>query len=236
MRAISTAVTAVLAGLLLGAAVTGCAGGGAEKELSADELLDEAHATMNALSTVTIAASTTVADGTGYSSRQTTDLEGRCTNKITWAGKGTLEQIRIDDTDYVRPDRAYLEQWSGRKAAEADEQDRWIKTPAAHAKPGDGLVDCTWPFSAFGTAVKGKPTEIGGRAAVSLKVTDEGDGHDAAKGVYTFYVATEGKPYLLRVAYKGTDYRSTTDFGAFDEPLAVRAPAESDVLDAADAG
>ncbi|MFF9687530.1 hypothetical protein [Streptomyces sp. NPDC014623] len=233
MRAISTAVTAVLAGLFLGTALTGCTSGGQEKDLSAGELLDEAHETMNALDTVTIASSTTAAAGESYSSRLSTDLEGRCTNRITWDDGGRFEQIRIDGTDYVRPNRVYLEKWSGRKAAGAGsgDQSRWIKTPAGNAKPGGGLVDCTWPFSAFGEAAKGEPTEVGGRPAVPLKVTDTAD-KGGGKGTYTFYVATEGKPYLLEVVYKGTDFRSTTSFSAFDEPLGVRAPAEDAVLDA----
>ncbi|MFJ8450225.1 hypothetical protein [[Kitasatospora] papulosa] len=231
-------MTVVLAGLLLGAAVTGCAGGGGQgEELSADALLDEAHRTMNALKTVTIASSTTGSAGSSYSSRQTTDLRSRCTNKITWTEGGSLEQIRIDDTDYVRPDRAYLDRWSGSKAAGGEAQDRWIRTPSSNAKPGDGLVDCTWPFTAFGKAEKGDRTEIGGRPAVALRVSDTGGSRDAggSDGLYTFYVATEGEPYLLKVAYRGSDYRSTTSFSAFDEPLGVRAPAGDDVLDAADA-
>ncbi|MFC9946219.1 hypothetical protein [Streptomyces pratensis] len=225
----TTAVTAVLAGLLLGTAVTGCTGGGQE-ELSADELLDEAHRTMGGLKTVTISASTTSATGSSHSSRQTTDLKGRCTNKITWSDGGSLEQVRIDGTDYVRPNRVYLERWSGRESVDAKDQNLWIRTSADNAKPGDGLVDCTWPFNAFGTASKGEPTEIGGRQAVPLKVTDDADEAEG-KGAYTFYVATEGKPYLLGVAYKGDDFRSTTSFSAFDEPLGVRAPAEGAVLD-----
>ncbi|MFE4452473.1 hypothetical protein [Streptomyces sp. NPDC056796] len=232
----ATSTAAVMTGLVLGAALTGCAGGnGQGKEPSAGDLLDEAHRTMNALRTVTIASSTTSAAGSGHSSRQTTDLEGRCTNKITWTDGGSLEQIRIGDTDYVRPDRAYLERWSGRRTAGAEDQDRWIKAPAGNAKPGDGLVDCTWPFSAFGTATKGDRTEIGGRQAVALRVTDEADTAQEA-GTYTFYVATEGKPHLLQVDYKGTDYRSTTAFSAFDEPLGFRAPAGDDVLDSAHGG
>ncbi|PZX35062.1 MULTISPECIES: hypothetical protein [unclassified Streptomyces] len=65
-----------------------------------------------------------------------------------------------------------------------------------------------------------------------MKVTDKED----AEGVYTFHVATEGKPYLLKVAYQGADYRSTTFFSAFDAPLGVRPPADADVLDTSAAG
>ncbi|MER6722110.1 hypothetical protein [Streptomyces halstedii] len=234
MRVTTTrgAATAVMC-LVAGAVLSACTGsGGGEKELTDQQLLEKAHTTMDALKTVTIEGSTTATAGSGFTSRQTTDLKGTCAYKVTLDKGGSLEQIRIGDTDYVRPDRAYLEQWSGKKEAGAKAQERWIRTPVDTSEPGDGLVDCTWPFSPFGTAVKGEPTEIDGRPAVPLKVTDEEDD----KGVYTFYVATEGKPYLLRVAYKGPDYRSTTTFSAFDEPLDVRPPADADVLDTSDAG
>ncbi len=56
------------------------------------------------------------------------------------------------------------------------------------------------------------------------------------EGVHTFHVAAEGKPYLLEVAHQGADYRSTTSFSAFDEPLDVRPPADADVLDTSAAG
>ncbi|MER7315756.1 MULTISPECIES: hypothetical protein [Streptomyces] len=228
-RGVATAVMCLAAGAVLSA----CTGSGAgEKELTDQQLLEKAHSTMDALKTVTIEGATAATAGSGFTSRQTTDLKGTCAYKVTLDKGGSLEQIRIGDTDYVRPDRAYLEQWSGKKEAGAKAQERWIKTPVDTSEPGDGLVDCTWPFSPFGTAVKGEPTEIDGRPAVPLKVTDEEDD----KGVYTFYVATKGKPYLLRVAYKGPDYRSTTTFSAFDEPLDVRPPADADVLDTSDAG
>lgn len=59
-------------------------------------------------------------------------------------------------------------------------------------------------------------------------VSDKAD----KEGTYTFYVATEGKPYILKVTYKGTGYQSTTLFGDFDRPVDVRPPAKADVLDA----
>ncbi|MFE0652655.1 hypothetical protein ACFVZH_29180 [Streptomyces sp. NPDC059534] len=63
-------------------------------------------------------------------------------------------------------------------------------------------------------------------------VTDEAD----QGGRYTFYVATEGKPYILKVVYKGAGRQSTTSYSAFDEPLDVRPPAEADILDMSAAG
>ncbi|MFD3826540.1 hypothetical protein [Streptomyces sp. NPDC058625] len=86
--------------------------------------------------------------------------------------------------------------------------------------PGDGLSDCTWPFDAFGKARKSEPTEADGRPAIALVVTDVED----RGGTYTFHVATEGKPYLPEVDRKGTDFRTTTTFSAFEEPLKVDDP------------
>jgi hypothetical protein len=222
------AVTAVLACVTTGGAVAGCSGSSSADEPSAEQLLDDANHTMKALKSVTVdAKTTTAATGKGFSSRLTTDLKGTCRSSRTWTNGARLEQIRIGDADYVRPNRAYLEM-AGKDVADAGEQKRWVKSPASETAEADGLSDCTWPFSSFGTATKGEPTEVDGRPAIRLVVTDK-----AHKGsTYTFCVATEGKPYLLSVAYKGADYRSTTSFSAFDEPLDVRPPAENDVLNA----
>ncbi|MFI9585369.1 hypothetical protein ACIHCQ_26735 [Streptomyces sp. NPDC052236] len=86
--------------------------------------------------------------------------------------------------------------------------------------------------ASFGVATKGEPTKVNGSPAIPLVVTDEAD----KGGSYTFYVATEGKPYILKVVYKGAEYRSTTSFSAFDKPLDVRPPAKADVLDASGIG
>lgn len=224
------AMTTALACLLTGAVLTGCeaAGGGAEK--SAADLLDEANRAMRALRSVTVDMSNTPdndRDGT-VTSRLRTDLKDRCTTKTTWAENGSLEQIRIGETDYVRPDETYLENWSGKPVADRPKQ--WAKVPADDARPGDGLAACTWTFESFGTARKGGATRVGDREAIAVHVTDKAD----KEGTYTFYVATEGKPYLLRTVYKGGGNVTTTSFSAFDEPLDVRPPASAQVVDKAD--
>lgn len=228
MRRTTTVVTAALACLATGAAVTGCSDGTAADEPSAEQLLDDANDTMTALKSVTVdGKTTTVATGKGFTSRLTTDLKGACRSSRTWTNGARLEQIRIDETDYVRPNRAYLEM-AGKDVTGTGEQQRWVKSPASETAEEDGLSDCTREFSSFGEATKGDPTKVDGTPAIALVVTDKAD----KGGTYTFYVATEGKPYLLKVVYKGADYRSTTAFSAFDEPLDVRPPAATDVLDA----
>jgi hypothetical protein len=222
-----------MAGLLLGAALTGCASEGGEAEKSAADLLDEANETMRALRSVTVDMSNTPdngRDGTA-TTRLKTDLKDRCTAKTTWAENGSLEQIRIGETDYVRPDERYLENWSGKPVADVRPK-QWAKVPAADAQLGAGLAACTWPFELFGRAKKGAATRVGDREAIAVHVTDKAD----KEGTYTFYVATADKPYLLRTVYKGGGNVTTTSFSAFDEPVDVRPPASAQVVDKADVG
>lgn len=205
--------------------MSGCAGTAGE-EPSAGQMLKNANDTMSALKSVTVDSVTSRSGGDGSSSRLTTDLKSRCAFKATWVTGASLEQIRIDGTDYVRPNRAYIES-SGRSMAGVKEQTRWIKTPSSESTPGDGLARCTQDFASFGVATKGKPVKVGGKPAIPLVVTDKAD----KGGSYTFYVATAGKPYILKVVYKGAKDSTTTSYSGFDEPLVVRPPAKADVLD-----
>ncbi|MFE7275901.1 hypothetical protein [Streptomyces sp. NPDC057623] len=229
MRAIPMKTALVC--LLTAAALTGCGAGDGGAEKSAADLLDEANDTMSALRSVTVDMSNTPDNGTGgITMRLRTDLEDRCTAKTTWATNGSIEQIRIGETDYVRPDETYLKNWSGKPVADVRPK-QWAKVPAADARPGTGLAACTWTFESFGTPKKGAAARVGDREAIALHVKDKAD---KAKGTYTFYVATEGKPYLLRTVYKGGGNVTTTSFSAFDEPVDVRPPASAQVVDKAD--
>ncbi|WP_346779767.1 hypothetical protein [Streptomyces sp. S3(2020)] len=223
--------TAVLACLVTaGCGAEGDGGGAGATERSAQEILDDANEAMSELTSVTVEGNTIkVGSSSGRSSRLTTDLDSRCTSEVTWDATGAvLEQIRIGETDYVRPNRAYIENWSGKPMA--GPQNIWFKTPVSDAQPGDGLSACPRDFTSFGTAKKGEPTEVDGTPAIALLVTDK----SVKEGAYTFYIATEGEPYILKVAYKGTDYRTTTTYSAFNKPLDVRPPAKS--LDASKLG
>ncbi|MEV8228168.1 hypothetical protein AB0P41_19290 [Streptomyces sp. NPDC079167] len=219
--------------LLTGAALAGCGGDGDEAaQKPADAMLDAANARMGELKSLTIKITNKVGDDT-VTWRMTTDLKSRCQVKNTYSRSGTLEQIRIGETDYVRPDKAYLETWSGNDLDTAG-PGKWAKVPVAEAKPGGGLSQCTRPFESFGTVTKGESTRIDGREALGLKVTDPSD----KGGTYTFYVATEGEPYLLKAVYKGGEggkQLTTTSFSDFDEPLDIQPPDSAEVLDMSDA-
>ncbi|GAA4079003.1 lipoprotein [Streptomyces hundungensis] len=224
MRAATIAMRAVLVCSVAAAVLTGCSGGSAAPaERSAQQLLDDANHTMSRLSWVTV-DSTGVSAGGSNTSHMTTDRKSRCTNRTTWAAGGSLEQIRIGDTDYVRPDAAYLKK-AGRGADKA--KGRWIRTPANRAQPGDGLASCPYSFPSFGEAAKGNQVTVGGRKGIEVVVHDRSD----RNGRFTFSVATEGKPYILKIFYEGSDHETTTSFSGFDEPLTMEPPAPSDVVD-----
>ncbi|MFJ2259535.1 hypothetical protein ACIOKD_14550 [Streptomyces sp. NPDC087844] len=219
-------MTAALACLVMGVSMTGCSDDSAAEELSADQMFDDANDTMRGLKSVTIDTVTKVTGGEDRSSRLTTDLKAKCAFKTTSATGASLEQIRIDRTDYVRPNRAYLKA-SGHDMTGADEQKRWVKTPVSKSQPGDGLAQCTHEFTSFDKATKGEPTKVDGTPAIPLKVADE----ENKGGSFAFYVATEGKPYILKVVYKDSEFDNTTSFSAFDKPLDVDPPGKDEVLD-----
>ncbi|MFF7871257.1 hypothetical protein ACFZCT_33110 [Streptomyces qaidamensis] len=220
-------VTTTALCLLAGTALAGCGVGGTGEDRSAGDILDEANATMRKLNSVTVDITNRTTGGGTVTSHLVTDLHGRCRSRTTWSGGGVLEQIRLGTTDYVRPNRAYLQKWK-KMPGVAGEQRLWVKTPVDPASSGDGLTSCERPFDSFGTARKGDSTRVGDTRAVEVIVTDKAD----QGGTYTFYVAEEGEPYLLKTVYKSAAQRTTTSFSGFDEPLNVRAPKPGEVLSA----
>ncbi|MFD8257765.1 hypothetical protein ACFV19_02215 [Streptomyces griseoluteus] len=232
--------SAVALVLLLGCAATGCAETHAATDprtatdpRSAAQLLDSANRTMKALRSVTITTET-IATGGGrvYSGRRTTDLESRCAYKASFRSGSELEQIRMGGTDYIHGNDMYFEMW-GRETVPAMRQKPWLKSPVSAARGADDLTVCTWPFTSFGRPTKGAQTELHGRPVIPVEVRDKAGESPFARepGIYTFYVAAEGTPYLLELGYKGPHNRTTTVFNGFDKPLAVRPPATADTLD-----
>ncbi|MFF5638960.1 hypothetical protein [Streptomyces sp. NPDC012825] len=221
-------MTTALVCVATGFALAGCSDGATPPEPSAAELLDRANETMKALTSVTVDWTYTGAIAVaGQSGHMTTDLKDTCAARLAWTGGGTFEQIRIGDTAYARSEPAPLK-GAAAKAPGAGAGKHWTKVPVDKETAELGPTSCAQEFASFGTATRGGPTEVGGTPAISLVVTDKAD-----KGsTYTFHIATEGEPYILKVAYEGPEHRTTTTYSAFDRPLDVRPPAAADVRDA----
>ncbi|MFC8291178.1 hypothetical protein ACFUJ0_13720 [Streptomyces sp. NPDC057242] len=216
-------MTTALLCAVTGAALAGCSDGAAPPEPSAAELLDRANDTMKALTSVTVDwtyTGTATGAGGDQSGHMTTDLKDTCAIRLTRSGTGTYEQIRLGDTAYARS-KGTSPKGAAAKAAGAGAGKHWTTFPVDKETAEPGPTSCTQEFASFGTATKGEPTEVGGTPAIRLVVTDKAD----KGGTYTFHVATEGRPYILKVDYKGPEHRTTTTYSAFDRPLDVRPPA-----------
>ncbi|MFK4111751.1 hypothetical protein [Streptomyces sp. NPDC002176] len=150
----------------------------------------------------------------------------------TFRNGAELQQLRIGGTDYIHGNDGYFELW-GRDTVPAMRQKPWLKSPVSAALDGDGLQPCTWPFKSFGTPTKGARTELDGRPVIPVEVRDKPGQSPFARepGTYTFYIAAEGTPYLLKLAHQGPHNRTTTTFTNFNQPLNLHPPTAADTLD-----
>lgn len=236
----SKRASAVALALLLGCAATGCAGTHADPRprtvadpRTAGQLLDSANRTMKALRSVTISTETTAPNGGRiFLSRKSTDLKRRCAYRATFRSGAEMEQLRTGGTDYIHGNDRYFEIW-GRDMVPAMRQKPWLKSPVSAERDADGLQECTWPFTSFGKPTKGARTELAGRPAIPVEVRDKPGQSPFARepGTYTFYIAAEGTPYLLKLGYKGPHNHVTTVFSDFGKPLDLHTPAPADTLD-----
>ncbi|MBZ3908624.1 MULTISPECIES: hypothetical protein [Streptomyces] len=155
--------------------------------------------------------------------------KGDCAGTLSMNGEGEAELIKVGDTLYMKYDEAFLRAQS--KDSSKEEADmvvdmlagKWTKTSAKAADSKDiaGFCDLDTVLADFedvnSDATRGKTTETGGTPAIVL---DEKDGKDR----YTLYVATEGKPYLLRVVSKSAKEPGDLTFTDFDKPVPAEAP------------
>ncbi|WP_415952550.1 hypothetical protein [Streptomyces sp. KLOTTS4A1] len=163
------------------------------------------------------------------------DRGGSCAGSMSVGGGGRAEIVNDGKTVYMKYDEAFLRaQTKDESEAEVDAAvemlgDRWLKTSAT----GDGaedleafcdldqlLAEFTGGTSSVG---KGERTTVDGQEAITLT---EKNGKDT----YSMYVATEGKPYILRVTDDGAEDGENLVFTDYDKPVDAKAPT-GDVLD-----
>ncbi|MDG4864308.1 hypothetical protein P8605_39815 [Streptomyces sp. T-3] len=163
------------------------------------------------------------------------DTRGNCAGTMAVPGQGSIELINDGKTLHMKLDEKFIRSQVGKGQPEAEVDaavdmmaDRWVKTDATSGQAKDMAAFCDLDAllkeftGANSVARKGKPATIGGKEAITLH---ENDGDDR----YKIYVATEGKPYLLRVTNEAPGQESI-DFLDFDKPVDTTAPT-GDVLD-----
>ncbi|MWA11626.1 hypothetical protein [Streptomyces sp. BA2] len=163
------------------------------------------------------------------------DTKGQCAGTMAMGGEGSMELITTARTVYMKYDEEFLRaQGKGEPAADTQAAvdmlaGRWVKTSAtgADAKDIASFCDLDVLLAEFkdvnSLARKGKTTTVDGTPALTLT---ESDGTDR----YTLYVATEGKPYLLKVVNETAKTPESLAFSDFDKPVDATPPA-GDIMD-----
>lgn len=156
------------------------------------------------------------------------DKKGNCAGNLRMGG-GKAEIIKTGGTIYMKYDEAFLRsQDEDPSSTESDPAvdllaDKWTKTSA------DG--DINDEFNSFcdlesaledfdnanSKAERGGTTTVDGAPAITLQ-------EKKGKNLYTLYVATEGKPHLLRVVNKSADAPGDLTFSDYDKPVPAEAP------------
>ncbi len=162
------------------------------------------------------------------------DQEKNCEGTIGTGGS-KAEVRHTDGTLYMRGNEQYwktsLKNRPGSEKVISKVADKWVKMPADDASTAgmcdkQGLVASMDENKSERKGMKkGETTSVDGKDAIAL--TKKGSGGETN----TMYVATEGKPYILRVSTKGGDAPNDATFGDYDKPVKPDTPDKGETVD-----
>ncbi|MEU8436665.1 hypothetical protein AB0F18_27910 [Streptomyces sp. NPDC029216] len=211
-------------------------GGGRLADRSGQEVLTEAYEATRKAESAHVTA-TVEQEGKPMRIDLSLDKKGNCNGAIRMDGMGKLDVIKSSEFVHFRGDAAYWRGAAKMKHApqkQTDQMvamlaDRWVRVPASdpRAAPMTGSCDLTKLTGDFGTpsplARKGDTATVAGTPALAVTSPSK-------RGTQTDYVATQGKPYILKSTVSG-DTTGEALFSAFDVPVDTTSPKDPDVLD-----
>ncbi|MFJ9642426.1 hypothetical protein ACWEPM_30805 [Streptomyces sp. NPDC004244] len=165
------------------------------------------------------------------------DRDGNCAGTVEVVPKGgRLEIIKRGQDVWMKPDATFMKvqvpEESGRATVEAL-RGRWMHGRADDSSLREFSAACNVshlqrsympePF-AEDDVKKGAKAVVKGTPAIAVT------GRSGADWA-TFYVATEGKPYLLRIEGRIGGVQGEADFSEYDEPVPSKTPPPADTLD-----
>lgn len=204
------------------------AGGSAFVDESVAQILIEARAAMNAISSMRVRV-----DGSLDDKSMSMDVRitsgGDCSGAMQY-GTGHVEILVAGDGRFMKGDEQFWRETVGANASYVIDLlgDKWAKLPADEASVDD-LCDTENLFRAFnyniGNTVRveriGVRT-IGGETALGL--------HDGSQKT-TMWIAIEPDHHVLLIELKQRRERAAVQFSAFDEKFRFRAPGSEDYVD-----
>ena len=155
--------------------------------------------------------------------------KGECAGTLSFKGQGKADMVKTGDTIYMKYDEAFLRaQSDGESKADTDAvvdmmAGKWTKMSAKGEDAKDIASFCDLKSVLGGAeegnsdATRGKTTTLDGTPAIALR---EKDGKDT----YTLYVATEGKPYVLRIDSVSAKDPGTLTFSEYEKPVPATKP------------
>ncbi|RFU84914.1 hypothetical protein DY218_20080 [Streptomyces triticagri] len=156
--------------------------------------------------------------------------EGACEGNMSAGKQGKAQLLVVDKATYLKGDDAYWKSTMSASGAGVNKKldGRWVKSPSNNGS-GGGVCDRNDLFKTSDAKdmERGDDADVDGQKAATL-VKKESGGKTS-----TFYVAAEGKPYLLQVETKGKEQGITT-FSDYNKPVDVKAPADDEVADVKD--
>jgi hypothetical protein len=187
-------------------------------------------------SSILNAASAATAGAKSFTYGGTTEQSGSSANfkvsvSSTGKGQGTItisgqpvKLVKVGNTVYFSSTKAFWEKSAGSGAGSLFGT-RWVAVPSTDSDFAgiNSLLDASQVASQFsGTSntgfTKGKTSTINGQQVIAIKGASTSDN---AGG--TVYVATTGKPYIIRVSGGGT----TLTFSNYNRPVNPSVPANS---------
>ncbi|MFD4633071.1 hypothetical protein ACFVYR_05710 [Streptomyces sp. NPDC058284] len=225
------------AALLAGCGDSDDDGGGSDKPFakdSADQIAAKAVAATKGADSMRLKGDMKQADGKSVSLDLAVDQEKNCEGTVETAG-AKADLRHTNGTLYVRGNDQY---WKGALKNRPGSQkvmdkiaDKWVKMPADDASTSgmcdkQGLVaSMDEDKSSRKGLKKGDTTTVDGKEAIALtKKASGGETH-------TMYVATEGKPYVLRSSVKGGDKPNEATFSDYNKPVSPKAPDKDETVD-----
>ncbi|MEU6595383.1 hypothetical protein ABZ923_40360 [Streptomyces sp. NPDC046881] len=233
------AVSVICATAALGAA--GCSDDGSSdqpfKGQSADQVAAKAVSATRDSASLRMAGKVS-ADGQPLTVDVHVDTQKNCKGRMAME-QGSADVIHAGQATYIKGDEKF---WANAAKGSGEQQKqaralsgRWVKVPVGDSRTTGlcdkqgFLADMDSDKSERKGMTKGDVTTVDGRKAIPLRKKKGGE-------TITMYVATEGKPYILKLDQSGGENPGTLVFSDYEKPVKATPPPAGQVIDGTKGG